>query len=59
VQYSGSPLEIGFNVGYLLDALDAIEGNEFIMELRSGDASGLVYDAANNANKFVVMPMRL
>ncbi len=28
VQYSGSPLEIGFNVGYLLDALDAIEGNE-------------------------------
>lgn len=59
VQYEGSPLEIGFNVGYLLDALDAIEGNEFIMELRSGDASGLVYDAANNANKFVVMPMRL
>ena len=59
VQYTGSPLEIGFNVGYLLDALDAIEGNEFIMELRSGDASGLVYDAANNANKYVVMPMRL
>ncbi|MDR3416386.1 MAG: DNA polymerase III subunit beta [Nevskia sp.] len=59
VQYSGQPLEIGFNVGYLLDALDAIEGNEFIMELRSSDASGLVYDAANNANKYVVMPMRL
>ena len=59
VQYSGTPLEIGFNVGYLLDALDAIEGNEFQMELRSPDASGLVYDAANNANKFVVMPMRL
>jgi DNA polymerase-3 subunit beta len=59
VQYNGAALEIGFNVGYLLDALDAIEGNEFIMELRSGDASGLVYDAANHANKYVVMPMRL
>lgn len=59
VQYEGEALEIGFNVGYLLDALDAIEGNEFVLELRSPDASGLVYDAANNANKFVVMPMRL
>jgi DNA polymerase III subunit beta len=59
VQYEGSPLEIGFNVGYLLDSLDAIDGNEFIMELRSPDASGLVYDAAGDANKYVVMPMRL
>jgi DNA polymerase-3 subunit beta len=59
VQYDGAALEIGFNVSYLLDSLDAIEGNEFIMELRSPDASGLVYDASNDANKYVVMPMRL
>ena len=59
VHYEGTALEIGFNVGYLLDSLDAIDGNEFVMELRSPDASGLVYDAAGNANKYVVMPMRL
>jgi DNA polymerase-3 subunit beta len=59
VHYEGSPLEIGFNVGYLLDALDAIEGSEFTMQLRSPDASGLIYDSAGSANKYVVMPMRL
>jgi DNA polymerase-3 subunit beta len=59
VQYEGTALEIGFNVSYLLDSLDAIDGDEFVMELRSPDASGLVYDAAGNANKYVVMPMRL
>ncbi|GAC1626701.1 MAG: DNA polymerase III subunit beta [Nevskia sp.] len=59
VQYDGSPLEIGFNVSYLLDALDAIEGDEFIFKLRSSDASGLIHDAAQASGKFVVMPMRL
>lgn len=59
IEYSGSPLEIGFNVSYLLDALDAIEGEEFIFKLRSPDASGLIHDAAQASGKFVVMPMRL
>jgi len=59
VQYNGPALEIGFNVSYLLDALDAIEGDEFIFKLRSSDASGLIHDAAQASGKFVVMPMRL
>lgn len=59
VEYTGTPLEIGFNVSYLLDALDAIEGDEFIFKLRSPDASGLIHDAAQASGKFVVMPMRL
>lgn len=59
VQYHGPSLEIGFNVSYLLDALDVIEGNEFSLELRGPDSSGLLYDSAQPANKYVVMPMRL
>jgi DNA polymerase-3 subunit beta len=59
VEYRGSPLEIGFNVSYLLDALDVIEGNEFSLELRGPDSSGLLYDSAQPGNKYVVMPMRL
>lgn len=59
IEYAGSALEIGFNVSYLLDALDAIEGDEFIFKLRSSDASGLIHDAAQASGKFVVMPMRL
>lgn len=59
VEYEGSALEIGFNVGYLLDALDAIEGDDFVFKLRSPDASGLIHDAVAASGKFVVMPMRL
>jgi len=59
INYNGAPLEIGFNVSYLLDALDAVEGDEFIFKLRGPDASGLIHDAAQASGKFVVMPMRL
>ena len=57
--YQGDPLEIGFNVNYLLDALDAINSEEVVIELRSADASGLIYDPEHKENKYVVMPMRL
>lgn len=59
VDYSGEPLEIGFNVNYLLDALDALSSDEIVMELRNPDASGLLYDPETPKNKYVVMPMRL
>lgn len=59
IDYSGESLEIGFNVNYLLDALDAISSEQFTLELRGPDASGLLFDAAQPQNKFVVMPMRL
>jgi len=59
VQFSGSQLEIGFNVNYLLDALGALGSNEFVMELKNSDSSGLIYAADDSSSKYVVMPMRL
>jgi DNA polymerase-3 subunit beta len=59
VQFSGTPLEIGFNVNYLLDALGALGSNEFVMELKNSDSSGLIYAADDSSSKYVVMPMRL
>ena len=59
VQFSGSPLEIGFNVNYLLDALGALASSEFVMELKNSDSSGLIYAADDSSSKYVVMPMRL
>lgn len=59
VDYSGSPIEIGFNVNYLLDALGAMEGEQFSMELSSPDSSGLISDPADGGSRYVVMPMRL
>ncbi|MEQ1439216.1 DNA polymerase III subunit beta [Fontimonas sp. SYSU GA230001] len=59
VSYSGAPLEIGFNVNYLLDALSALDEERFVMELKNADSSGLIRGASNAASRYVVMPMRL
>ena len=59
VNYSGGAMEIGFNVNYLLDALGALTGDEFVMELKNSDSSGLVYALDDPSSKYVVMPMRL
>jgi DNA polymerase-3 subunit beta len=59
VDYNGSPMEIGFNVNYLLDALGALNSDEFVMELKNSDSSGLVYALDDPSSKYVVMPMRL
>jgi len=60
VQLEGEPMEIGFNVTYLLDALDAMTTDNFVMELRGPDASGLLFETGETTHsKYVVMPMRL
>jgi DNA polymerase-3 subunit beta len=59
VNYSGAALEIGFNVNYLLDALGAMQSEDFQMELKGPDASGLLQESASSSSKYVVMPMRL
>lgn len=59
VNYDGGPLEIGFNVNYLLDALGALSSEKFVMELKNSDSSGLIHADGDPSSKYVVMPMRL
>lgn len=59
VEFSGDALEIGFNVTYLLDALGAMEGEGFELNLKASDASGLLTDPSDDSTRYVVMPMRL
>ena len=59
VSYDGQPLEIGFNVTYLLDALGAMDGEEFLLALSGADSSGLLQAVGDESSRYVVMPMRL
>ena len=59
VSYNGEPLEIGFNVTYLLDALGAMDGEEFLLALSGPDSSGLLQAVGDESSRYVVMPMRL
>ena len=59
VKYSGEEMEIGFNVTYLLDAINAIKTEQIIMTAASPDSSCLLTPENQENCKYVVMPMRL
>jgi DNA polymerase-3 subunit beta len=59
VGYTGTEMEIGFNVTYLLDALAAIDVDTVEVALTDSNSSCLIRAPGENSVKFVVMPMRL
>lgn len=59
IDYAGDAIEIGFNVTYLIDALQNM-GQEMVrIELQDGNSSALVTNPDDSAFKYVVMPMRI
>lgn len=59
VEYMGSDLEIGFNVGYLLDALNVLDSEQVQISFTDANSSCLISSPANDHCRYVVMPMRL
>lgn len=59
VTYSDEPVDIGFNVNYLMEALAAMESEHFSLELTGPDSSGLLRGQDDPDSQYVVMPMRL
>ena len=59
VDYAGDAIEIGFNVTYLIDALQNMSQEMVRIELSDGNSSALVTNPDDNAFKYVVMPMRI
>lgn len=59
VEYSGADLEIGFNVNYLIDAINAIEEENVKLAVIDANSSALITSKDNDACRYVVMPMRL
>ncbi len=59
VQYQGDPVDIGFNVQYLLDVLGNLKNKTIQIALQDPNASALITAAEDNEFKYVVMPMRI
>lgn len=59
VQYQGDTLEVGFNVGYLLDVLGVLDSQEVKISLNDANSSALLEEGHGHACQYVVMPMRL
>ncbi len=66
IAYEGAAIDIGFNVGYLLDILNVIDAQKIQFSLGSGNASALIREhfetdatPVSHQSLFVVMPVRI
>ncbi len=59
VGYQGEPLDIGFNITYLLDVLHNLGTDKVVLAFGDANSSALVTMPERNDYKYVVMPMRI
>ena len=59
IDYSGEKLVIGFNVGYLIEVLSTIDGENVVLELKDENSSCLIKSEQSDKSRYVVMPMRI
>ncbi|MHC5112985.1 MAG: DNA polymerase III subunit beta [Planctomycetota bacterium] len=56
-RYEGEPVEIGFNPGFIVDALKVIDDDNVIVELKAANKPGVL--RTGNDFTYVVMPVNL
>ncbi|WP_044470209.1 DNA polymerase III subunit beta [Mannheimia massilioguelmaensis] len=59
VSYTGAEMEVGFNVSYVLDVLNALKCNRVRMRLTDASSSCLIENCDDASAEYVIMPMRL
>ena len=57
--YNGEPIEVGFNVNYLIDVLNVIKTKKVQILLKDSNSSALMSPENDNSSSYVVMPLRL
>jgi DNA polymerase-3 subunit beta len=63
VAYEGPPIQIGFNAKYLIEALNVIDAEEVLLELKDEGSPGILRPSPSTAGPSdqlcIIMPMRL
>ena len=59
VSYNGEAMEVGFNVSYILDVLNALKCHRVRMRLTDASSSCLIENCEDSSAEYVIMPMRL
>ncbi|MFQ5760003.1 MAG: DNA polymerase III subunit beta [Acidiferrobacterales bacterium] len=57
--YSGEDLEIGFNVNYVIEAINGLEGKQVELGLNDANSSCTLQAPDQPQTRYIVMPMRL
>jgi DNA polymerase-3 subunit beta len=58
VEFSGEPFEIGFNPGYFIEGVDAVDGDDTLLRFTSPLRPGLVCGPGEDFT-YLIMPIRL
>ncbi|CSA78090.1 DNA polymerase III subunit beta [Vibrio cholerae] len=59
MSFEGEPIEIGFNVSYILDVLNTLRCDNVRVSMSDANASALVENVDDDSAMYVVMPIRL
>jgi DNA polymerase-3 subunit beta len=59
VGYDNDDLQIGFNVSYLIDAMNVISSENVKITMLNSNSSALIESLDDDGNLYVIMPMRL
>ncbi|APV49144.1 DNA polymerase III subunit beta [Betaproteobacteria bacterium GR16-43] len=59
IDYDGDPLDIGFNISYLLDVLNHVDTEQVSVTMGDSNSSALIEVPGRDDFKYVVMPMRI
>ena len=59
INYTQDPLDIGFNVTYLIDVLNNVSDENINFSFADANSSCLITTAQDEHYKYVVMPMRI
>jgi DNA polymerase-3 subunit beta len=59
IEYSGNAVSVGFNLGYILDVLSAVDAEQVEVRFRDAESSALWQGLGAEDETFVIMPMRL
>ncbi len=59
IDYQGSEIEIGFNVHYMIEAINALSAKEVEFVVKDQNSSCIIRNPGNESTLYLVMPMRL
>jgi len=59
ISYSGRDFETGYNVRYMIDAIDVVAEKNISIEMREAHGPGIIRPIGNDSYMCIVMPLRL
>lgn len=59
VVYQGEEVTMGYNVRYLMEAVEAVDEEELLFEMRAGNKPGVVRKVGSDQYASYIMPLRL